>query len=110
MSRIEAYLDALRAEINGALDNLFRPSTSARDASQAPPVIVEAMQYALLGGGKRLRPCLTLATAEAVAAPAGQNARAMALPVACAIELIHSYSLVHDDLPSMDDDTLRRGR
>jgi geranylgeranyl pyrophosphate synthase len=100
MTSIEAYLDALRAEVNHALDNVFPDS-------QAPPVIVEAMQYALLGGGKRLRPCLTLAAAEAVATT---DARALALPIACAVELIHSYSLVHDDLPAMDDDTLRRGR
>jgi geranylgeranyl pyrophosphate synthase len=102
MSSIEAYLDALRGEVNDALDRLLRDS-------QAPPIIVEAMQYALLGGGKRLRPCLTLATAEAVA-PDDLSARARARPAACAVELVHSYSLVHDDLPAMDDDTLRRGR
>ncbi|MBP6715910.1 MAG: polyprenyl synthetase family protein [Acidobacteria bacterium] len=71
------------------------------------------MRYGLMGGGKRLRPCLTLATAEAIAlrdrTPLG-DARARALPAACAIEFIHSYSLVHDDLPAMDDDILRRGR
>jgi geranylgeranyl pyrophosphate synthase len=71
------------------------------------------MRYGLMGGGKRLRPCLTLATAEAVAlrnsTPLG-DARAAALPAACALEYIHSYSLVHDDLPAMDEDVLRRGR
>ncbi|MCB0218510.1 MAG: polyprenyl synthetase family protein [Chrysiogenetes bacterium] len=65
----------------------------------------EAMQYALLGGGKRLRPILVLAACEAVGGKA-----AAAYPAACAIEMIHTYSLVHDDLPSMDDDDLRRGR
>ena len=106
MTSLAAYLDALRADINDALDRVFRDS-------QAPPVILEAMQYGLLGSGKRLRPCLTLAAAEAVAAHQGMSAdaaRALALPCACAVELIHSYSLVHDDLPAMDDDTLRRGR
>jgi geranylgeranyl pyrophosphate synthase len=106
MSSLAAYLDALRGDVNAALDRLFA-------SSPAPQVIVDAMQYALLGGGKRLRPCLTLATAEAVAERNGaapNHARALALPCACAVELIHSYSLVHDDLPAMDDDTLRRGR
>ena len=65
----------------------------------------EAMQYALLDGGKRLRPILVLAACEAV----GGKAEA-AYPAACAIEMIHTYSLVHDDLPAMDDDDLRRGR
>ncbi|MBM4288491.1 MAG: polyprenyl synthetase family protein [Deltaproteobacteria bacterium] len=67
--------------------------------------VVEAMRYSLLGGGKRLRPILCLAAAEAVA---GESAAA--LPVACALEMIHTYSLIHDDLPAMDDDDLRRGR
>lgn len=71
------------------------------------------MRYSLFAGGKRLRPILALAAAEAVAESNGDDpalARALALPVACALELIHTYSLVHDDLPAMDDDTLRRGR
>jgi geranylgeranyl diphosphate synthase type II len=63
------------------------------------------MQYSLMAGGKRLRPILCLASAEAVGGD-----RLMALPAACAIELIHTYSLIHDDLPAMDDDTMRRGR
>jgi geranylgeranyl pyrophosphate synthase len=101
------YLDELRgAIIEPALARVL-------DATGAPPLIVEAMRYALLGGGKRLRPCLTLAAADAVAIAAGSSvdrARALALPGACAVEMIHSYSLVHDDLPAMDDDALRRGR
>ena len=75
--------------------------------------VCEAMRYSLFAGGKRLRPMLALAAAEAVAMRHGHApdaARALALPAACAIELIHTYSLVHDDLPAMDDDTLRRGR
>jgi geranylgeranyl diphosphate synthase type II len=63
------------------------------------------MQYSLTAGGKRLRPILCLASADAVG---GRSADA--LPAACAIELIHTYSLIHDDLPAMDDDTMRRGR
>ncbi len=71
------------------------------------------MRYSLLAGGKRLRPLLALATAESVAERLGnpvQEATALALPTACALELIHTYSLVHDDLPAMDNDTMRRGR
>jgi geranylgeranyl diphosphate synthase type II len=63
------------------------------------------MAYSLLAGGKRLRPILCLASADAVGGD-----RAMAMPAACAIELIHTYSLIHDDLPAMDNDTMRRGR
>jgi len=74
------------------------------------------MRYSVFAGGKRLRPVLTLAAAEAVArasgepAPVSDVAFELALPAACAIELIHTYSLIHDDLPAMDNDTLRRGR
>lgn len=66
--------------------------------------VVEAMRYSLMAGGKRLRPILCLAGAEAV----GGDPRQL-LPVACALEMIHTYSLIHDDLPAMDDDDLRRG-
>lgn len=71
----------------------------------APAGLGEAMRYAVLDGGKRLRPLLVLATAEAVSG----NAEA-AMRAACAVELIHAYSLVHDDMPCMDDDVLRRGK
>ena len=67
--------------------------------------LVETMRYSLLAGGKRIRPVLALATARAI----GRDERDM-LPLAAAIELIHTYSLIHDDLPAMDDDDLRRGR
>ena len=63
------------------------------------------MRYSLFAGGKRLRPILTLAAAEACGGAIGN-----ALPAACAVECIHTYSLIHDDLPCMDDDDLRRGR
>ena len=75
----------------------------------SPPRLHEAMQYSLLAGGKRMRPVLTLAAADAVGL-GHPDARALALPAACALEMIHTYSLVHDDLPAMDNDTLRRGR
>ncbi len=70
------------------------------------------MRYSLDAGGKRLRPILTLAAAETVAetASAAERAIDLAMPAACAVELIHTYSLIHDDLPAMDDDSLRRGR
>jgi geranylgeranyl diphosphate synthase type II len=71
----------------------------------SPAVIADAMRYSLSAGGKRLRPVLCLAAADAV-----DGDRALALPAACALELIHTYSLIHDDLPAMDNDSLRRGR
>ncbi len=74
-------------------------------AADAPAGLGEAMRYAVLDGGKRLRPLLVLAAAEAV----GGNLQA-ALRAACAVELIHAYSLVHDDMPCMDNDVLRRGK
>lgn len=101
------YLDARRKEVETSLENFLTPSPSA------PPVIVDAMRYSLLGGGKRLRPLLVIASAEGVAQAVGASeaaARDLAMPAACAIEMIHTYSLIHDDLPSMDDDDLRRGR
>ena len=75
----------------------------------APAALVEAMRYAVLDGGKRLRPLLVLAAHEAVAT-AGHGCPAAALRAACAVELIHAYSLVHDDMPCMDNDVLRRGK
>src|SRR5262245_51229880 len=78
-----------------------------RRLEAAPRRLVEAMAYALLAGGKRLRPLLCLAFAEAVR---GGTAGTAAEDAACAVEYIHTYSLIHDDLPAMDDDDLRRGR
>ena len=106
----DAYLGARRREIDAALDEAL-PAPPA-----CPPRIAEAMRYSVFAGGKRLRPILTLAAAEAAGprrpdSPAPDAAaRALALNGACAIELVHTYSLVHDDLPAMDDDDLRRGR
>lgn len=70
-----------------------------------PPVIFEAMRYSLLAGGKRLRPIMLLAACEAVG-----GRKEDAIPFACALEMIHNYSLIHDDLPAMDNDDYRRGR
>jgi geranylgeranyl pyrophosphate synthase len=101
------YLDARRQDVEAALD-AFLPKPPA-----VPPIIADAMRYSLLGGGKRLRPLLVIASAEGVAQAMGSSeaaARDSAMPAACALEMIHTYSLIHDDLPSMDDDDLRRGR
>lgn len=98
---LAAYLHARRTAIDAALDR-YLPT-----APDCPAQVAEAMRYSLLAGGKRLRPILTLATADTVDPDGGA---ALAMPSACAVEMIHTYSLVHDDLPAMDDDTLRRGR
>jgi len=97
---LATFLDRTRARVDEALDR-WLPSPPG-----CPDIVSEAMRYSVFAGGKRLRPVLTLAAAEAV----DRGAAALALPVACAIELLHTYSLIHDDLPAMDDDTLRRGR
>jgi geranylgeranyl diphosphate synthase, type II len=96
---VKAYLSARQKMIDRALDR-FLPKENT-----PPPTIHRAMRYSLFAGGKRLRPILTLAAAEAC----GGNARE-ATPLACTMECIHTYSLVHDDLPSMDNDDFRRGR
>lgn len=96
---LDEYLDARRREIDAALATIL-PSPP-----DCPQLLSEAMAYSLLAGGKRLRPILCLAAAEAVGGD-----RALAMPAACAIEMIHTYSLIHDDLPAMDNDTMRRGR
>ena len=97
--QLAPYLKSRQKEIDRALDR-YLPK-----ASVAPTTIHRAMRYSLFAGGKRLRPILCLAAAEACG---GKIAAAM--PLACALECIHTYSLVHDDLPSMDNDDFRRGR
>ena len=96
---IKAYLARKKDIIDKTLEKLVPP------AKTFPPVIHEAMRYSLFAGGKRVRPVLAIAAAEAVGATTADL-----LPVAGALELIHTYSLIHDDLPAMDDDDLRRGR
>ena len=96
---LEAYLNDRRQLVDAALDR-FLPSEDT-----PPPSVHRAMRYSVLAGGKRLRPILVIAGAELVGA---QSSRVM--PTACALEMIHTYSLIHDDLPAMDDDDYRRGR
>jgi geranylgeranyl pyrophosphate synthase len=100
---IEPYLRAVAARVEPRLAAL----ADAR-VGQGPDRLVEALRYALLGGGKRLRPALVLASCEAHGGDASDGSLAMRFAVA--LEAIHTYSLVHDDLPAMDDDDLRRGR
>jgi geranylgeranyl diphosphate synthase, type II len=96
---LKAYLLSRQKMIDRALDR-YLPKETTR-----PATIHKAMRYSLFAGGKRLRPILTLAAAEACGGRVEH-----ALPLACAMECIHTYSLVHDDLPSMDNDDFRRGR
>jgi geranylgeranyl diphosphate synthase type II len=96
---LKRYLTSRQKEVDRALDR-FLPKETAK-----PATIHKAMRYSLFAGGKRLRPILCLAAAEAC----GGESEA-ALPLACAMECIHTYSLIHDDLPSMDNDDFRRGR
>jgi farnesyl diphosphate synthase len=96
----DAWLARWRETFEGELDRALGPERTG-----APSALLEAMRHAALAGGKRLRPLLVLSTAQGCGAdPVG------GMPAALAVEMIHTYSLVHDDLPSMDDDDLRRGR
>src|SRR5918995_7179052 len=106
--RLDRWIDTRRTAIEDALERQL-PTPPA-----CPALIADAMRYSVRAGGKRLRPLLALAAAEAVGVmgepPLAQDqACARAMPLACALELIHTYSLVHDDLPAMDNDVLRRG-
>jgi geranylgeranyl diphosphate synthase type II len=98
MFDLPAYLERNKARIDQALDGFLPPVTRAGR-------LAEAMRYSVMAGGKRLRPNLCLAAAEAVGGDSGD-----AMAAACALEMIHTYSLIHDDLPAMDNDRLRRGR
>ena len=96
---LKAYLEERRLKVEAALD-------ACLPGSDTPPVALhEAMRYSVFSGGKRLRPILALSACEACGGSPGD-----ALVPACALELVHTYSLIHDDLPAMDDDDLRRGR
>ena len=94
-----SYWSARQKKVDAAL-NRFLPSLTTK-----PKTIHEAMRYSIFAGGKRLRPVICLATAEVIS---GKNDDA--IPLACAVECIHTYSLIHDDLPSMDNDDFRRGK
>src|SRR6201981_3860888 len=96
---LKGYLRSHQKEIDHALDR-YLPKANTK-----PATLHQAMRYSLFAGGKRLRPILCLAAAEASRGKIND-----ALPLACALECIHTYSLVHDDLPSMDNDDFRRGR
>jgi len=98
MFDLSAYIKNKNQQINVALEKILLDS-------QPFEPIVEAMKYSLMAGGKRIRPVLCLAAAEAV----GGKSQAV-LPAACALEMVHTYSLIHDDLPAMDNDDLRRGK
>jgi geranylgeranyl diphosphate synthase, type II len=95
---IKARLEALAAEVDSFLRSWFR-------GQDIPPLLTEAMDYSLLAGGKRMRPALCMSWAEMLGTERGR-----VLPFAAGIECIHTYSLIHDDLPAMDNDDLRRGR
>jgi len=96
---LNIYLEQKKALIDKTLDNILY------QADTIPSQIYEAMRYSVFAGGKRLRPILFVAACDTV----GGNSEEI-LPIACALELIHTYSLIHDDLPAMDDDVLRRGK
>ena len=103
---LRAWLEIQRKIVDTRLSEIV-------PVGRVPAVVADAMRYSLLAGGKRLRSMLVLASAEAIAERRGESdavARMHALPAACAVELIHTYSLVHDDLPAMDNDMMRRGR
>ncbi len=97
---LEAWINDRRTQVNVALGQ----SLPAREGGD-PGRLRESMHYAVMLGGKRMRPLLTVAACEAAGGTCEQ-----ALPAACAIEMIHAYSLVHDDLPAMDNDSVRRGK
>lgn len=96
---IADYLEQKRVEVDRFLDQVAPP------AVVPPTTLHDGLRYSLMAGGKRIRPILTIAAAEAIGATAPGL-----LPVACSLELIHTYSLIHDDLPSMDNDDFRRGK
>src|SRR5262245_49534613 len=98
-TELAAFFERVRPAIDSTLGTLLPPETST------PQRIHQAMRYSTLDGGKRIRPCLCVAGFAAY-----QKEWRLVLPVAAAIEMIHSYSLIHDDLPAMDDDDFRRGR
>ncbi len=109
-SSTQADFSALAAPLREQVERQLRqyvqlPAEADRWGWFCPPRLQQAMAYSLLGGGKRLRPLVVLFAAEGCGASAAD-----ALPAACAVEMVHTYSLVHDDLPAMDDDDLRRGQ
>lgn len=100
---LNIYLETKKSLIDNALENFFEERKQSKKGPFS--LLYEAMHYSLFPSGKRLRPILTCAAAEAIGGKIDS-----VLPIACAIEMIHTYSLIHDDLPSMDDDDYRRGK
>ncbi len=96
---IHSYIGEISGLVASRLENFLL------EAWEVPERLAKSMQYSLMAGGKRLRPLLVIAAAESLGA-----SREAALPVACAVEMVHTYSLIHDDLPAMDDDDYRRGK
>ena len=107
--QLESWSSKRLEQVERALERWVTADISPGCVHAAPAALVEAMRYAVLDGGKRLRPLLVLAAHEAVA-PDSRLCAEAALRAACAVELIHAYSLVHDDMPCMDNDVLRRGK
>ncbi len=114
---LQGWSSTRLVQVEQALDQWITPDAPQGLDHGAPAALVDAMRYAVLDGGKRLRPLLVMAAHEAVshgapdgAAAALRASSAAALRAACAVELIHAYSLVHDDMPCMDNDVLRRGK
>lgn len=97
MKEIKGYLQERRLRVEAALERLL--------PGEGPPRLIEAMRYSLKAGGKRLRPILVLTAAETLGAAEDE-----VMDGACAVEMVHTYSLIHDDLPAMDDSDLRRGK
>ncbi len=96
---IQSYLEELRARVDAEIDGLMPP------ANEFPPSIHQAMRHSVFAGGKRLRPILCLEAGQLVC-----GNKASLLRLGCAVEFIHTYSLIHDDLPALDNDDLRRGK
>ena len=101
-----AFIQQCHTDVDRALEELLPLAQVAQDPTQ----LRHAMRYSLFNGGKRVRPTLAYASALAIDARALQTHKPLLDRVACALESLHSYSLVHDDLPAMDDDDLRRGK
>ncbi|MBI4846596.1 MAG: polyprenyl synthetase family protein, partial [Candidatus Omnitrophica bacterium] len=97
--QLKTYLESNRKAVDKALDKVL----TVKD--EVPKVLLDSIRYSVFAGGKRIRPILCLCAGEVVGAQ-----RQAVMPVACAIELIHTYSLIHDDLPALDNDDFRRGK
>ena len=103
MKNLKEYASLVNARLEELLPKL--PEGSCEKGEGMPWLLADAMRYSLLAGGKRLRPCMLLAAVDMLGGDINE-----ALDIACCVEMIHTYSLIHDDLPGMDNDTMRRGR